>query len=66
MVVVLGGLSDMAGALIGGLIVATVEVVGSYVVGTTWKEVLHLLRVIAILVRGPPPCSASAARRRRD
>src|SRR5678810_673853 len=41
--VVLGGLGDMAGALIASLIVAAVEVIGSYVIGTAWKEVLYLL-----------------------
>jgi branched-chain amino acid transport system permease protein len=52
-VVVLGGLGDMAGALLGGLIVAAVEVIGSYVVGTAWKEVLYLLLFMAILVLRP-------------
>src|SRR6266516_152887 len=51
--VVLGGLGDMAGALIASLIVAAVEVVGSYVIGTAWKEVLYLLLFIGILVVRP-------------
>ena len=51
--VVLGGLGDMAGALIASLVVAAVEVVGSYVIGTAWKEVLYLLLFIAILVIRP-------------
>jgi branched-chain amino acid transport system permease protein len=51
--VVLGGLGDMAGALIASLVVAVVEVVGSYVIGTAWKEVLYLLLFIAILVVRP-------------
>jgi branched-chain amino acid transport system permease protein len=51
--VVLGGLGDMAGALIAALVVAAVEVVGSYVVGTAWKEVLYLLLFLAILVVRP-------------
>jgi branched-chain amino acid transport system permease protein len=51
--VVLGGLGDMAGALISALLVAAVEVVGSYVIGTAWKEVLYLLLFIAILVVRP-------------
>ncbi|MGH7895455.1 MAG: branched-chain amino acid ABC transporter permease, partial [Candidatus Binatia bacterium] len=46
--VVLGGLGDMAGALIAAFLVAAVEVVGSYVIGTAWKEVLYLLLFIAI------------------
>jgi branched-chain amino acid transport system permease protein len=51
--VVLGGLGDMAGALIASLVVAFVEVVGSYVIGTAWKEVMYLLLFITILVIRP-------------
>jgi branched-chain amino acid transport system permease protein len=51
--VVLGGLGDMAGALLAALVVAAVEVFGSYVVGIAWKEVLDLLLVIGILVIRP-------------
>jgi branched-chain amino acid transport system permease protein len=51
--VVLGGLGDMAGALIASLMVAAVEVVGSYVIGTAWKEVLYLLLFITILMLRP-------------
>jgi branched-chain amino acid transport system permease protein len=43
----------MVGALIAALIVAAVEVVGSYTIGTGWKEVLYLLLFIAILVVRP-------------
>jgi branched-chain amino acid transport system permease protein len=51
--VVLGGLGDMAGALIAALLVAAVEVIGSYVIGTAWKEVLYLVLFIAILIVRP-------------
>jgi branched-chain amino acid transport system permease protein len=51
--VVLGGLGDMAGALIAALVVAAVEVMGSYAIGTAWKEVLYLLLFIGILVVRP-------------
>jgi branched-chain amino acid transport system permease protein len=51
--VVLGGLGDMAGALIASVVVAAVEVVGSYVIGTAWKEVLYLLLFIVILIVRP-------------
>jgi branched-chain amino acid transport system permease protein len=51
--VVLGGLGDMAGALIAALLVAAVEVLGSYLIGTAWKEVLYLLLFIAILIVRP-------------
>ena len=51
--VVLGGLGEMGGALVASLIVAAVEVFGSYVVGTAWKEVLYLLLFIGILLLRP-------------
>jgi branched-chain amino acid transport system permease protein len=51
--VVLGGLGDMAGALIAAVVVAAVEVIGSYVIGTAWKEVLYLVLFLAILVVRP-------------
>jgi branched-chain amino acid transport system permease protein len=51
--VVLGGLGDMVGAVIAALMVAAVEVAGSYVIGTAWKEVLYLLLFIAILIVRP-------------
>jgi branched-chain amino acid transport system permease protein len=52
-VVVLGGLGDMVGALFGSLIVALVEVVGSYFIGTAWKEVLYFILFIAVLLLRP-------------
>jgi branched-chain amino acid transport system permease protein len=52
-VVVLGGLGDMVGALLGALIVAGVEVIGSYVFGSAWKEVIYFLLFIAVLVFRP-------------
>jgi branched-chain amino acid transport system permease protein len=52
-VVVLGGLGDMVGALLGSLIVAAVEVVGSYFFGTAWKEIFYFVLFIAVLVFRP-------------
>jgi branched-chain amino acid transport system permease protein len=52
-VVVLGGLGDMAGAMVGSLIVAAVEVGGSYVFGAAWKEVFYFLLFIGVLVFRP-------------
>ncbi len=52
-VVVLGGLGDMVGAMFGSLIVAAVEVIGSYVFGVAWKEVLYFVLFIAVLVFRP-------------
>ena len=51
--VVLGGLGDMLGALIAALVIAAVEVVGSYTIGTAWKEVLYLVLFILVLVVRP-------------
>src|SRR6476469_8082285 len=52
-VVVLGGLGDMIGALLGSLIVAGVEVLGSYYLGSAWKEVIYFVLFIAVLVFRP-------------
>jgi branched-chain amino acid transport system permease protein len=52
-VVVLGGLGDMVGALIGSLIVAGVEVVGSYFFGSAWKEVMYFVLFIGVLLFRP-------------
>jgi len=52
-VVVLGGLGDMVGALLGAIIVAGVEVIGSYVFGSAWKEVIYFVLFIAVLVFRP-------------
>src|SRR5207237_6625503 len=51
--VVLGGLGDMAGALIAALVVAAVEVVGSFVIGTAWTGRLYLLLLVAVLLLRP-------------
>jgi branched-chain amino acid transport system permease protein len=52
-VVVLGGLGDMVGALIGSLIVAAVEVAGSYWFGTAWKEIFYFVLFIGVLIFRP-------------
>jgi len=52
-VVVLGGLGDMVGALLGAIIVAGVEVIGSYLFGSAWKEVIYFVLFIAVLVFRP-------------
>jgi branched-chain amino acid transport system permease protein len=52
-VVVLGGLGDMVGALVGSLIVAGVEVVGSYFFGAAWKEVFYFVLFIVVLTFRP-------------
>ena len=51
--VVLGGLGNMAGALIAAVIIAAVEVIASYTIGTAWKEVLYLVLFIVVLIVRP-------------
>jgi len=52
-VVVLGGLGNMVGALLGSLIVAGVEVIGSYLFGSAWKEIIYFVLFIAVLIFRP-------------
>jgi branched-chain amino acid transport system permease protein len=52
-IVVLGGLGDMVGAMLGALIVAAVEVVGSYFFGAAWKEVFYFVLFIGVLMFRP-------------
>jgi branched-chain amino acid transport system permease protein len=52
-VVVLGGLGSAVGALIGGLIVAFLDVMGGFYVGTAWKEVLYFIVFISVLLIRP-------------
>ena len=51
--VVLGGLGNMAGALIAAVIIAAVEVVASYTIGPAWTEVLYRVLFILVLVVRP-------------
>jgi branched-chain amino acid transport system permease protein len=51
-VVVLGGLGSTIGALAGGIIVAFLDTVGGFIVGSAWKEVLYfVVFMIVLLVR---------------
>ena len=52
-VVVLGGLGDMLGALLGSLIVAAVEVAGAYLFGVAWKEIFYFILFILVLAFRP-------------
>jgi branched-subunit amino acid ABC-type transport system permease component len=52
-VVVLGGLGDMFGAMLGSFIVAGVEVAGSYLFGAAWKEIFYFILFILVLVFRP-------------
>jgi len=52
-VVVLGGLGDMLGAMLSSLIAAAVEVAGSYLFGAAWKEIFYFILFILVLVFRP-------------
>ena len=52
-VVVLGGLGSAVGALVGALIVAFLDVIGGFYVGTAWKEVLYFIVFMAVLLLRP-------------
>src|SRR5260370_39260360 len=52
-VVVLGGLGDMIGALLGSLIVAGVEVLGAHYLGSAWKGGIYFVLFLAGLVFRP-------------
>ena len=62
--VVLGGLGDMVGALIAALIVAAVEVVGSYIIGTRGRRCSTSSSSSPSSSCGRPGSSGSAAPRR--
>jgi branched-chain amino acid transport system permease protein len=51
-VVVLGGLGSMAGALLGGFIIGLIEVLSGYFLGTALKQAIYfLIFVLVLLVR---------------
>jgi branched-chain amino acid transport system permease protein len=52
-VVVLGGMGSAVGALLGGMIVGFLDVMGGFYVGTAWKEVLYFLVFIGVLLIRP-------------
>ena len=52
-IVVLGGLGSVPGAMLGGLIIGVVETASGYVIETTWKQAVYFVLFIAILVLRP-------------
>ncbi len=52
-VVVLGGLGSMAGALLGGLIIGVVEVLSGFFLGTELKQAVYFLIFILVLLLRP-------------
>ncbi len=52
-VVVLGGLGSLIGALIGSLVIALLDVVGAFLVGIAWKEALYFVAFLLVLLVRP-------------
>ncbi len=52
-VVVLGGLGSMAGALLGGFIIGLVEVVSGFFLATALKQALYFLIFVLVLLLRP-------------
>lgn len=52
-VVVLGGLGSLTGALAGSLIIGLLDVIGAFVVGIGWKEALYFVVFLLVLLVRP-------------
>jgi branched-chain amino acid transport system permease protein len=50
---VLGGIGNLRGALIGGLLLGVAENWGSALVGTQWKDVVSFILLVVILLFRP-------------
>jgi branched-chain amino acid transport system permease protein len=50
---VLGGIGNLRGALIGGLVLGVAENWGSALVGTQWKDVVSFILLVIILLFRP-------------
>jgi branched-chain amino acid transport system permease protein len=52
-VVILVGLGNVGGAIVGGFIVAFLQTATSYFVGSAWQDVVPFLIIVAILTLRP-------------
>ncbi|GGE15488.1 branched-chain amino acid ABC transporter permease [Marinithermofilum abyssi] len=52
-VVVLGGLGSLRGAILGGLLIGVVETVSAYFIGASMKQLVYLLLFLVILIVKP-------------
>ena len=52
-VVVLGGLGSMGGALIGGLVIGVVETLSGFLFGTALRQIVYFIVFIFVLVLIP-------------
>jgi ABC-type branched-subunit amino acid transport system permease subunit len=59
-IVVLGGLGSISGAILGGIIVGVIESVAPQFMTATWTEAIVYGLFLAVLSSSPPACSASS------
>jgi branched-chain amino acid transport system permease protein len=52
-IVVLGGLGSVPGAMLGGLIIGVVETASGYIIETNWKQAVYFVLFIVVLVLRP-------------
>lgn len=52
-VVVLGGLGSLGGAVLGGLLIGLVETLSGYYIGTSWQQALYFLIFLLVLILRP-------------
>jgi branched-chain amino acid transport system permease protein len=50
---VMGGIGNLRGALLGGLVLGVAENYGSAVIGTQWKDVVAFVLLVVILLFRP-------------
>lgn len=61
-VVILAGLGNVGGAIVGGFIVALLQTATSYFLGTAWEDVVPFFLIILILILRPSGLFASAVK----
>ncbi|WP_047151040.1 branched-chain amino acid ABC transporter permease [Aneurinibacillus tyrosinisolvens] len=50
---VIGGIGNIPGAMLGGLMLGVLETIGTYVIGSEWKDVFAFIILILLLVLKP-------------
>ena len=61
---VLGGIGNLRGALLGGLILGVMENYGQVLFGTQWRDVVAFVLLVLVLMFRPTGISARASGRR--